>query len=493
TEMSTKRHGGNVHYKVGVMKDGKLRALQTKFELDTGAYASAGDAVAYRGALFCSGPYEVPHVDADSKAVYTNTAPGGAMRGFGSTQPALISEIMIDEVARELDMDPFEIRRLNGLEEGKQTIAGHVIDSSSSGFMPTLKAVKEALDREEIPESKEGKRIGIGIASSMKNVGLGAGMEDGAGAEIELQEKGSFLLKIGSVDCGQGSDTTMAQIAARTLNVPYNLIDIKANDTAVTPDGGVTTASRQTFVTGNAVRVASIKFRELLLKFVEQEIDIPASYLELVGDSVLDIREDKDFEISLTEIAARAKKGNKDLMEQHYYVAPETKPFKDHTDNPEYNTEEYRMHFAYCYGTQAAIVEVDEESGEVEVLKVIAAHDTGKTVNPSGVEGQIEGGILMGLGYALSEEYKTEKGRMITDNFRKLGIPTIDKTPEMESILIEDHHPNGPYGAKGMSELPLNPTAPAIANAIYDATGVRVNKFPVNKAELSKLIKQSKN
>jgi len=482
-KMSTKRHAEYLYYKLGATKEGVIISLEVKIVGDTGAYASAGEPVLFRSAVFSSGPYEVPNAKVDAFAVYTNNPPGGAMRGFGSTQPAVAAEIMMDRLASKLDICPFKIRELNGLEPGKQTLGGQVLDYSV-GYKETLKLVKEALDKEALPTSKPGKRIGVGVASAMKNVGLGSAMVDGAWSTLKLLSDGRLELGIGSVDSGQGADTVMAQIAAQSVGVSFNTIKIVSSDTGLNMDGGVTTASRQTFVTGNAVRIAGIKFRNLLFKLASEASGIPQKYLEIKNNCIYDIRHQADYKISLPELARLAECRNFSLKAEHFYVAPGTKVLKDCSDNPEFDHEEFRLHFAYCYGTQAAIVEVDENTGEVCVLKVIAAHDVGKVINPSAVEGQIEGGIMMGLGYALTEEFKMKDGQVVTNTLKKLGIPDITQTPKIQSIIIEDHHPYGPYGAKGMGELPMNPTAPAILNAIYNAVGIRLNSLPVSPEKI---------
>lgn len=485
-KMSTKRHAQYIHYKLGATKDGLITALEVKIIGDTGAYASAGEPVLFRSALFCSGPYEVPNAKVDAFAVYTNNPPGGAMRGFGSTQPTVASEIMIDKLARKLQMSPFEIREINGLEPGKQTIGGQVLDHSV-GYKETLKAIKEALAKENIPQARPGKRIGIGIASSMKNVGLGSSMVDSASATLELLNNGFLELCIGSVDCGQGADTVMAQIAAQSLGVHVDLINIVSSDTSRTLDGGVTTASRQTFVTGNAVRIVGIKFHKVIINFASEVLGVPTKFLDIKDYYIYNIQEPNN-KISLTELAQVAAKNNCKLKEEHVYIAPDTKVLKGCSDNTEYDHEEFRLHFAYCYGSQAAIIEVDENTGEVEVLKIIAAHDVGTAINPNAVEGQIEGGIIMGLGYALTEEFKTKNGMVLTNNMKKLGLARIDQTPQMKSIIVEDYHPYGPFGAKGMGELAMNPTAPAIINAIYDAVGVRINSLPARPEVIREML-----
>ncbi|QGP93128.1 putative xanthine dehydrogenase subunit D [Neomoorella glycerini] len=489
--VSTKRHAEYLHYRLGATRQGKLTVLEARIIGDTGAYASAGEAVLFRSAAFAGGPYEIPHAKVDAFAVYTNHPPGGAMRGFGSTQPTFAMEVMMDRLAEALGLDPFTLRELNGWDVGKKTLTGQILDHSV-GFKETLAKVKEALSKEDLPQPRPGRKRGIGIAAAVKNVGLGSGMVDGAGAILELTTAGELLVKVGCVDTGQGSDTAMAQIAAEATGVPFSAIRVLASDTHQTLDGGVTTASRQTFVSGNAVRIAGGRFRSALLEFVSQEIGYPAEKLTLKNGGVEMLGNTQRISLTLQEIAALAQERGQALRAEYFYIAPRTYPLKERCDNEEFDFEEYRLHFAYCFGTQAAVVEVDEETGEVEVLKVIAAHDVGRPINPLAVEGQIEGAVMMGLGYALSEEFRLKGGQVETNTLAKLRLPKITQTPEIEVLVVDDYHPFGPYGAKGMGELPLNPTAPAIINAIYNAVGVRINSLPATREKIKELMGEKK-
>ncbi|NQT60204.1 MAG: molybdopterin-dependent oxidoreductase [Bacteroidetes bacterium] len=483
---TSKRHGEILQYKIGASSDGRIQAFQANIIADTGAYPSAGEAVILRSVLFAPGPYKIPNADIQGIAVYTNRTPAGAMRGFGSNQPAVASEIMMDMLAEKLNMDPIELRMINGLEPGAHTVGGQVLDSSV-GLKESLEAVREKLADELIPSSSGSRRIGIGIASAMKNVGLGSGMDDSAGAIAELTHEG-IVIKVSSVDSGQGSDTVVRSIAAEVLNIHPGSIKLITNDTALTLDCGVTTASRQTFVTGNAVKYAAAGLKNQILGIAAKEHGTPVEKLEIRESNILESQTGTVLN-TLHEIFMKSGV----LSETNTYTAPVTVPVSEITDNINRDDESFRLHFSYCYGTQAAIVAVDTDSGKVEVLKVIAAHDAGKAVNPAGARGQIEGGIMMGIGYALTEEFLMDETALITNTFKKTGVPGIDMMPEIDSLLIENQHPLGPFGAKGMGELPMLPTTPAVINAIYHAIGVRVTHLPAKPDTLTALLKQQKN
>jgi CO/xanthine dehydrogenase Mo-binding subunit len=489
---SIKRHAEWMRYRTGATRDGKLVAAEIEIYGDSGAYGSGGEAVLFRSATFSCGPYEVPNVKVDVYGVYTNNPPCGAMRGFGNPQATFASEIQMDRLAQALDMDPVEFRLKNILEPGKTTITGHVL-KYSVGARATLEAVRTSLAKSGMPTLPPGKRIGVRFAASYKNVGLGSGMEDGAGAHLILQPDGSILLREGAMDMGQGSDTVKAQIAAQTLGVPFNSISVHVGDTALDPSGWMTTASRQTFVTGSAVYQAALALRTDLCTAVAEKLGVPADQVKLTdgvfrltdGPSTSSGHSGKAL-ATLEELAAWAAAEGKTFEREHFYVAPQTYPVPDHiAPMPRQDPDETRLHFAYSFGAQAAVVAVDEETNQVEVLKVIAAHDVGEPINPKGIVGQIGGGILRGVGYALREEFRLEAGCPVTDRYAKLGLPGIARMPEMVALYVSDAHPEGPYGAKGMGELPMSPTAAAIANAIADAVGARVYSLPITPEKIA--------
>ncbi len=481
---SIKRHAEWMRYRTGATYDGKLVAAEVEIYGDSGAYASGGEAVLFRSATFSCGPYEIPHVKVDAYGTYTNNPPGGACRGFGNPQVTFASEIQMDRLAEALGMNPVEFRLKNILEPGKATITGHRLEHSV-GARPTLEAVRDAIVATYLSAPPPGKRIGVGFAASYKNVGLGSGMEDGGGARLTLQPDGTILLREGAMDMGQGSDTVMAQIAAQTLGVPFDRIRVHVGDTAHDPSGWMTTASRQTFVTGNAVYRAAMGLRAGLCAAVGEWFGLPAEEIELIN-GVFRLKDGGEALVDLNELASRATEQGKTLEHEVFYVAPQTYPVPEWiSPEPEGDPATSRLHFAYSFGAQAAIVLVDEHTNQVEVLKVVAANDVGEPINPQGIKGQIEGGILMGLGYALREEFRLEAGRPVTTRYAQLGLPGIAHMPAMEAISVLDPHPEGPYGAKGMGELPMSPTAAAIANAIYSAVGARVFSLPITPEKIA--------
>ena len=484
---STKRNAQYLHYKTGITREGKITAVQAKILAKAGAYASGEEAVILRSASFAAGPYTIPNVDICADAVYTNNNPTGAMRGFGNPTVTFASEMQLNRLAEKINLDPFEIRLKNILEEELPTITGERI-KSSVGAKACLLAVREALKKAKIPKPAHGWKIGVGIASSYKNVGLGLGIDDSAGAYGEVVDNGNLLLRIGSAEMGQGSDTTMAQIASERLGWPYSKIIVESGDSYRDPLGGMTTASRQTFVTGNAVYNMAGDLKIKIFEYLSYIFKVNIDDIE-IKDSFFCLKSSSKQIISLSDFSKLLKENRFRLFKESHYSAPKT---FFHLKEPEegYKKGEDRLHAAYCFSAQAVIIEVEKETGKVNVLKVISAHDVGRAVNPKAIEGQIEGGITMGLGFALSEEYKLENGRIITDSFAKLGLRRIGQTPEIESIIIEDPHPEGPFGAKGMSELPISAVTPAVVSAIHDALGIWLTSLPATPEKIVKILKK---
>ena len=490
---TTKRHAMRMHYKLGATKDGKIQAIQFRTIGDTGAYASSGAYVLFRACVFGAGCYAIPNAWADTYSVYTNNTTAGSMRGFGSTQPAVPLESLVDELAIKLNIDPFEIRRINGLRIGEQTITGHVIDYSC-GYIDCLNAVEAKLKADGLPcPSGPDKVVGWGVASSMKNVGLGSGCPDNAWAQMWLREDGKMVLSAGGVECGQGHDTIAVQIAAEALGVCASNIVIKIIDSDYTMDSGITTASRQTFVSGNACKGVGATFRLKMLEVASNITGISAGLLDLDKDGIFGIGEHTTFRMSFRELAEKAEEAKLEVYEKFFYEAPQTHPYHACSDNFDNKMVENRLHFAYCFCAQAVVVEIDKKTGDVKVLRVYAANDVGKAVNPALVEGQIEGGVAMGIGMALSENYIQKDGIPITTTLGSLHLPKSTDVPvDIQTIMVEEGHPYGPFGAKGMGELPLNATAPAILNAVRRATGVRIHKLPIDAKALAEAIRTHK-
>jgi aldehyde oxidoreductase len=444
----TKRHAMEHTVRIGANRDGRIVALACDILADTGAYSSAGIPVLDQATLFATGPYDIDNVRIKGLAVYTNNVACGAMRGFGIPQSAFAVESLLDELAATMEISPFELRRINGLRVGSTTATGQRLQASVP-YLETVDAVEEALAAalKELPPPASGHKRGVGVASCYKNVGLGLGMPEPTGVGIDLTGEGRILVRFGGAELGQGADTVLAQMAAQALGVPYTLIDVLGCDTARTPDGGITSASRTTFMSGNAALEAASLFLEKLRA-------------ELPGEAAF-------TQESLASLAQRGP-----ITVEHTYHPPPTYSLEATGD------EESVKFVSFSYATQAAIADVDEASGEVHVRRIIAAHDVGRTINPHGARGQIEGSCLMGLGYAISEEFILNRGTLATDTLAKVGIPFMHDTPPVDVLLLEDPEPLGPYGAKGIAEAAAIPTAPAILNALYRATGVRIRQLP---------------
>ena len=469
-----KRHAVKFRVKVGAKRDGRFTAMRIELWGDTGAYASLGDKVMTRAATHASGPYEVPHVQIDCYAVYTNNVPAGAFRGFGVTQSCFAIESAIDEVAHKLGLDPIEIRRINALRVGSVTNTGAVV-RESCGLLECIEKTAAAFAREGTPwvfrrPERPNHVYAWGFAAAYKNTGLGGGANDCSTVEVEAFGDGSVEVRTSAAEIGQGLVGVLASIAAEELGLPYEQVHVLLSDTDLTPDGGPTTASRQTYVTGNAARLASAKLRSRLAAVAAEMLDAPAEALAFRdGRIYADGRS-----ISFAEVVQQAHSEGLSTRLSHLYEAPKTQPLGSGGD----------MHVAFSYAAQAALVEVNERTGEVACLKVISATDVGRAINPLALQGQIDGGIVMCVGNALTEEFIQEHGIPYTNRLARYKMPSIRHTPEMVSFIVEDPAADGPYGAKGVGEISSIPTTPAITNAIYNAVGVRIRRLPVDQDRL---------
>jgi len=471
--VSTKRHPYQMDYRVGVDARGRLCAVEASLISDAGPYTALSPRVIDQACIFSCGPYRVPNLRVEGWAVFTNNANSSAFRGFGINQTAVAIESLLDEAARRLGLDPLEIRARNALEPGDRTISGEILKSSVT-TRATIEAAREALQK-ELPAIEAaratGRKIGVGVASGFKNVGAGKGKVDDAGAIFSLQPGGRILLRASAVDMGQGIRTALLQVAAEVLGIDEGGFDLITGDTALTIRHGGAVGERQVLISGKAVELAALEFRSSLLEKAANLTGLPAEKLALRTGGVFG--PGGALVASLADLAA-----GEPLEVSYYYVSPKTYALADKEARNTVPPEEYRNYPAYAYTTQVAVVEVDESSGRVKVLKIIAVHDCGRAINPQKVEGQIEGSCSMGAGYALSEAYLLDRGRPLTRTYSQLRLPTILETPEIRCILVEDPEPNGPFGAKGISEVATVPITPAILNAIYDAVGVRIYSLP---------------
>jgi len=453
----------------GANEKGKVVALKARCVCDTGAYASYGMAVAIRAAVHATGPYEIENVDVECLCVYTNNPVAGAMRGFGAPQMAVAYESQMDLMAQELGIDPLEFRKRNALRVGSLTATGQKLDASV-GMLSALEAVepyyKDAVDRWKKEKAGNGKKRGIGLGAMWYGIG-NTGVKNPASARIEIDHDGMIVLYTGAADIGQGSTTVLSQIAAEILDTDLNAIRRVVGDTALTESAGATSASRQTYISGNAVMDAAEKLRLRLLTEATDILGTPGDYLALEGGFVVN-KKDPEYRISIKDLARRAYTEGRTVSCSGHFD-PETTPL-----DPE--TGQGVPYATYAFACQMALVEVDAETGSVEVSQVIAAHDVGKAIHPQNVEGQIQGGVAMGLGFALMEEFKPG----VTSSMADYHIPTSLDMPEVVPIIVEDREPTGPFGAKGVGEPALIPTAPAILNGIADATGSRIYQLPAN-------------
>jgi selenium-dependent xanthine dehydrogenase len=469
-----KRHATQIRVKIGAKNDGTLVAAETELYGDTGAYASLGEKVMTRATTHSSGPYEVEHVKADCYAMYTNNPPAGAFRGFGVTQSAFAVETMMDWLAEELEMDPVEIRRKNALRAGSITNTGQLL-RESVGLLECIDKVDVEMRQIAGPEPFKPKPVegqphlvrSWGFAAAYKNTGLGGGAPDKASAEVELYPDGTFEVRTSSAELGQGLVTVLQMIVAEEFNQPPSRVKVLVMDTDKTPDGGPTTASRQTYVSGNAARYAAQTLRQAISTTLAEKYDQPPEQVRFIEG----LAQVNGQTVPLGKVVDAMRSEGREPRVLYEYWAPKTQPLGTGGD----------MHFAFSFAAQAAEVEVNTLTGEVRVVRVIAANDVGKAINPLGLQGQVEGGVMMGLGNALTEQFIVEGGHVFSDRLARYRIPSIVHTPEIISIIVEDPTADGPYGAKGVGEIVSIPTTPAITNAIYNAVGVRIDSLPVDQ------------
>ncbi len=477
-----KRHATQIRVKIGAKKNGRLVAAETELYGDTGAYASLGEKVMTRATTHSAGPYDIPHVRADCYAMYTNNPPAGAFRGFGVTQSAFAVESMMDKLAEELDLDPVDLRRMNALHVGSITNTGQEL-KESVGLMECIDRVEgEMLKVSGLPRGELFKpRVtpdtphlvrSWGFASAYKNTGLGGGAPDISGADVELYADGTFQVRSSAAELGQGLVTVMRLVVSEEMAVAPEKVRVLVMDTDLTPNGGPTTASRQTFVTGNASRYAAKTLRDEISATMAEKYDVRPEQIRF-EDGIVHVN---GHSMTYSEIYNEMTALGKQPKVRYEYEAPKTQPLGTGGD----------MHFAFSFGVQAAEVEVNKITGEVRVLKVISANDVGMAVNPLGLQGQVEGGVMMGLGNCLTEEFIVENGNVVTDQLARYRVPGIMLTPEITAIIVEHPIASGPYGAKGVGEISSIPTTPAITNAIYNAVGVRFDTLPVDQEVIAR-------
>lgn len=474
-QSTTKRHPSDIELRIGADKNGKISGFDFFGLFDTGAYASWGPTVANRVPVHASGPYAITDYRAESKGIHTNNPPSGAFRGFGVPQSAIAQESLFDVLAEKLGMDPLEFRILNALENGTATVCGQVFDQGV-GIKSCLTALRpawatEAQAAEIFNADNTTLQRGVGVAAGWYGCG-NTSLPNPSTIKSGIRADGTVVLHQGAMDIGQGANTVIAQIFATALGLPVALLELIGPDTDITPDAGKTSASRQTYVSGNAARLSGEALRAQIL-----------AKMSASDDAQLTVEHGK---ISAgtghsIDLIALAPDSEGYVLRASETYDPPTKPLDENGQGVPYAQFGYAAHLV--------VVEVDTSLGTVKPIKFVAAHDVGQAINPLLVEGQVEGGIAQGLGMALMEEYIP--GR--TENLHDYLIPTIGDMPPVETLIIEEPDAHGPYGAKGLGEHVLIPTAPAILNAIYNATGARITQVPATPARLRTAIKELRN
>ena len=468
-----KRHPMIIDYTTAATKEGQLLAVKARVIADGGPYSNSTHEVVNKCGEFIGGPYNVENLEVEKIAVRTNNPICGAFRGFGAPQAAFVYESQMDDLAHKLNIDPLQIRLLNGVETGAKMYTGVVV-REASGMKESLNKAAKLIDwekRDEIERNPEPHlRRGFGMATILKGAGLGRGLNDHAGVVLEMHRDGSVVLKSAAADMGQGIITVMAQLAAERLGIDIASIRVARADTAKAPDAGASCASRQVMVSGNAVLEAADSIRDTLLGLAVRKTKISKDRLDLrAGHLVVD---GKPHEMTVKDLALRAGAWGYPLH------AESISHFEYPTDVPEVTYRYSTEVFQFC--THIAQVLVDCETGQVTVEKLVAVHDAGKMINPGGVYGQIEGGIAQGIGYALTEELIVQNGLTKNPSLENYIIPMAFDIPELEMEVIEFPEPVGaPLGAKGIAEAPIIPPAPAIRNAIYDALGKPLYQLPM--------------
>ena len=492
----SKRHPMIIRHKTGVTEEGDLTAWQTEVFGDTGACASSGPAVLQKSLYHCTGPYDVPNVKGNSYAVYTNNPYGGAMRGFGATQMAFAYESHMDRIAEELDFDPARLRHKNAYRKGSLTPNGQELNQSVNA-VETIEGAAElagweieedaglpAIDPASTPLEADEEDIarGRGMATIMFGFGYGEGFPDHSIAEIELTEDETVRVRTSAADVGQGVRTVVTQIVSEVLKIDPDLIELVRGDTHTTQNAGSTSATRQTYFTGNAVKEAAEDLLGNIYHHASREFG--TNHPEMaVKDGRVYSHVNSDDDMSLWELDDRLARQGVELKGRGTFFPKTYKP-DTRTGQAE------KVYVDYTFHTQIVDVAVDLSTGLISVENVYSGLDVGQAINPQGVEGQIEGGTAQGIGMALTEEVVVEDGVIQNPDLSRYLVPTSLDCPDVESVLIENAGSDGPFGAKGIGEPTTIATAPAIANAVYDAIGIRFNQLPIKpervKAELER-------
>ncbi|MHA2620888.1 MAG: molybdopterin-dependent oxidoreductase [bacterium JZ-2024 1] len=484
---TSKRTRQKTTLKVGLKKDGTITALKAKVIGDSGAYASWSLNIMRKAGVLVSGPYHIPNVEVDSYAVYTNTPLTGATRGFGAAETNFCSESLMDEAAYAIGMDPLEFRLKNALRKDQRTATDMVMDYTVPLEFCLEEAARDSgwqtirsLPKEVAP----GVFRGIGGAAMWYGIGFGAGIEDTTECIMELHRDGRVTFYVGTVDYGNQSNTTFCMLAAEALGIPLSWVNVINADSDRTPNCGSTVATKQTYTTGNAVVRAALRIRSDILEIASRLLGVPTSDLDIEDGFVYSITQ-REKRIDVPAIACRFREFGKPNRRSGRFKAHElTTPLDPKTGRG-------RAWYPLAFGAHIAEVEVDTTSGKVKVKKLTCAHHVGRVLNPASCRGQIVGGATMGLGFALFEDADYgEDGAPRATNFHRYRLPRITDIPDIRVIAIELDERTGPFGAIGVGEPPTIPVAAAIANAVYDAIGVRIRRLPLTPKNVKSALQE---
>lgn len=464
------KHPTHLTFKTGIKRDGTLLARKITAIFNTGGYADTGPLVSRNGCVSGTGPYRIPHVWVDSYCVYTNNPLGGAFRGYGVPQLSWAHESQMDMMAHRLGIDPLELRLKNLFEVGDTTCTGEVL-RQSVGVRETLaRAVEASGYGKPAPSPKRPNVVrGQGLATVHKLTYT----PTTSTAVVKLNQDGSVTALTSSVELGQGAHTVLSQLLAEKLGIPLEQVSVTTPDTDYTPYDQSTSGSRTVFHMGNAVLRAAGEIMRQLCELAAPMLDVPVDSLEC-RDGTVCVKGQPGRRKTFAEVI-RARYGARGttIQGRGTFTPPAAvPPDKETGQSP-------KVSAFWMYATHVADVEVDLETGRVKVLRLVAAHDVGKAINPAGVEAQIEGGVAQGLGATLSEELLVRNGIVMNPSFVDYKIPTTMDVPEIAPLIVEAPHEDGPYGAKGLAEVVLAPTSAAVANAVFDATGVRITDLPI--------------
>jgi len=480
--VTTKRTQLRTYIKTGVKKTGEMVALEARIIGDSGAYASWSLNIMRKAGVLVSGPYEIPHVKVDSYAVYTNNPITCATRGFGAAETEFCTESHVDEMAHAIGMDPMEFRLKNVLRRGSKTSTNFELNF----YVPAVDTLVEAdknfhwREKKRLPRIvSEDIRRGYGMATIWYGIGFGSGIEDTTDVIVELQEDGMATVYVGTVDYGNGSNTTFAMLTAELLGLSLDKIHIVNGDSDRTKNCGSTVATKQTYTTGNAVVAACIPLRKDILSIASRLLNIPEDEVD-IGLNEAYSRKDPAKRIPIQSIAGQFRRfGKPRRREGLFHHQKLTTPLDSKTGTG-------KAWFPIAFGTQMAEVEVNIKTGKIKVNKIVAAHHVGRALNPQAVRGQIVGGISFGWGFALCEDANYKEGIPQNLNYDKYKLMRSTDYPDVEVIALEKDEKSGPFGAIGIGEPPTIPVAPAIANAVYDAIGIRIYDLPMTPEKVLK-------